>query len=126
ALLVLSEKVSDRLRAGGIKGRTVTLKIRLEGFKTYTRAHTLTQSTNYADVIYGRIVKLFTDFERKGKKVRLVGVKVSNLAPAGLKESIFEDINNDKREKIHTALEKIRQKLGPGAISRAGGKLYDR
>jgi nucleotidyltransferase/DNA polymerase involved in DNA repair len=125
-LLLLSEKVSARLRFAEFKGKTITLKIRLEDFSTFTRAHTLVESTNYVDVIYAQILSLFDKFKRKGKKVRLVGVKVSGLTLVGIRESIFEDKDDDKREKIHSAVEKIRRKLGTGAITRASSKLYER
>ena len=122
ALLALSDKVSSRLRADGFKGRTVTLKIRLEGFETFTRAHTLPLSTNYADVIAPEVLKLYAAFRRGPKKVRLLGVKVSGLLPSGERESLFEDPADDRREKAHRAIEAIRGRFGSGAIWRAGGR----
>lgn len=121
ALLGLADKVSSRLRAEGLKGRTVTLKIRLEGFETFTRARTLPLSTNYADVIGPAALALCAAFERGRKKVRLLGVKVSGLMPAGERESLFDDPADDRREKAHRAIDAIREKFGPGAIYRAGG-----
>ena len=119
ALMMLSEKVSRRLRDDGIKGRTITLKIRLEGFITYTRAMTIDNPTNYTDAIYGKIKGLFDKFSTEGKKVRLVGVKVSNLSLAGVKNSLFEGIGDTKRENVHKAIDKIIKKFGEDAIHRA-------
>jgi DNA polymerase-4 len=76
----LCESVSGRLRDDGVKCRTVTLKIRLEGFKTYTRSLTLVQATNFADTLYKEVKALYNNFDRAGKRVRLVGVKASNMA----------------------------------------------
>ncbi len=122
SLLALSDKVSSRLREGGFKGRTVTLRIRLEGFETYTRARTLSFATNYADIIGREIMTLYAAFQRGRKKVRLVGVRVSGLMPAGEKEGLFEEEGDARREKAHKAIDAIREKFGRGSIYRAGGK----
>ena len=46
-LMYLSEKVSARLREEGFRGKTITLKIRLEGFSTYNRSVSLIKATNF-------------------------------------------------------------------------------
>jgi len=120
SLLALADKVSSRLREAGLKGRTVTLKIRLEGFETHTRARTMALASNYADVIGEEILGLYRAFLRGDKKVRLLGVKVSGLIPAEEKESLFEDELDGRREKAHRAIEAIRKKFGHGSIRRAG------
>ncbi len=122
-LIGLCEKVSGRLRKDRFKGRTITLKIRLQGFHTYTRSKTLTQPTNFVDTIYPAIKKLFEDFDLKGRRVRLVGVKVSNLAPVDFKESLFADVSDEKKERIHKAVDKIKKKFGDIAIHRAGSQI---
>ncbi len=121
ALMHLSEKVSTRLRAQAIKGRTVTLKIRLEGFETYTRARTLESATNFSDILYKEAKTLYNAFESNGKKIRLLGVKVSGLMPANLTDSLFSEITDKKREDIHRAIDKIKEKFGKAAIHRATG-----
>jgi len=120
ALVGLCEKVSGRLRQEGFKGRTITLKIRLSGFATYTRATTLISATNFIDTIYKAVEKLFDNFNLKGKKVRLVGVKVSNLVSSDIKDSLFEGKIEKKQESIHKAIDKIKEKFGNQAIYRAG------
>ncbi|MEI7529589.1 MAG: DNA polymerase IV [Elusimicrobiota bacterium] len=122
SLLALADKVSSRLRADGLKGRTVTFKIRLADFETCTRARTLALSTNYADVIGREILALYAAFGKDGKKVRLLGVKISGLMPAEEKESLFEDEADARREKAHKAIDAIREKFGRASIYRAGGK----
>ena len=119
ALMMLSEKVAGRLRDDKIKGRTITLKIRLEGFHTYTRSTTIDKGSNFDDTIYARIKKLFDGFELKGKKVRLIGVKVSNLSPSGFKDSFFEEGNEGKKDQVHKAIDLIKEKFGESSIHRA-------
>jgi nucleotidyltransferase/DNA polymerase involved in DNA repair len=120
ALMRLCEKVSLRLRKDELKGRTITLKIRTQGFNTFTRAITISSATNFVDSIFKAIKKLYKNFDSRGKKIRLVGVKVSNLMPQDEIDSIFETgITEKKTEKMHQAVEKIKDKFGYRAISRA-------
>ena len=118
-LMFLCEKVSARLRREKLKGRTTTLKIRLEGFKTYTRARTKESPTNFTEVLYKEVEKLYNGFDPKGKKVRLLGVSVSGLSPADLRESLFEEETDKKRESVHRAVDKIKAKYGDNFIHRA-------
>ena len=95
------------------------MKIRLENFKTFTRAVTVENPTNYADVIYNEIKNLYDNFQSRGKRIRLVGVKVSNFSSD---EFEFDRDKNIQREKLHKAVEKIRNKFGNEIIHRAGSK----
>ncbi len=122
-LLYLCEKVSGRLRREKVKGKTITLKIRLEPFETHTRSVTTDVSTNFADVIYSEIKKLFSAYKTRGRRVRLIGVKVSNLCPADFQETLFVDEADRKREEIHHAIDEIKRKFGHKAVFRAGSKI---
>lgn len=123
ALMSLSEKVSSRLRRENLKARTITLKIRLKGFSTYTRSVTISESTNFFDVIYKEIKSLYNDFDKDGKMVRLVGVRASNLISRGQMDSLFDNKIDGKKEDIHKALDSIKKKFGDGSIYRAGSKV---
>ena len=122
-LMYLSEKVSSRMRREDIKTRTITLKIRLEGFKTYTRAITIPLSTNFTDILYKYIKELYNEFDRKGKKVRLLGVRASNLSFGDTKEDLFEGTHDNKREDVHKAIDKIKERFGNWSIHRASTEL---
>lgn len=118
-LLSLCEKVAGRLRKAGLKGKTITLKIRFEDFKTFTRTITIWRLTNYDDVIYNEINKLYSNFQSSEKKIRLVGVKVSNFIADEFEFDIDEDI---QREKLQRAVDEIKDKYGDEIIHRAGSK----
>ncbi|MCF7907702.1 MAG: DNA polymerase IV [Candidatus Omnitrophica bacterium] len=118
-LVGLSEKVSRRLRSEGLKARTITLKIRLKGYKTYTRSLTLIAATNFVDTIYKTARKLLSDFELKKREVRLLGVKASNCMDSEIKDSLFEGEKDKKKERVHQAVDSIRNKFGNQAIYRA-------
>ncbi|MDP1853931.1 MAG: DNA polymerase IV [Candidatus Omnitrophota bacterium] len=117
-LALLCELVSDRLRKEGFKSRTITLKIRLEGFQTYTRAVTLPEPTNFSEDLIREIKRLFENFKTNNKRVRLVGVRASNLSIRD-EESLFKDENKEKKEDVHRAIDKIREKFGRSSILRA-------
>ncbi len=83
ALLARAEGVARALRAHGLRGRTVHLKVRTGDFTTWTRAHTLTAATDLAEVIVAVARMLYRDRVRLGGRgVRLLGVGVSGFEPA--------------------------------------------
>lgn len=123
ALIFLCEKVTRRLRGECLKGRAVTLKIRFKGFYTSTKSVTLPSATNFVDVLISKVKQLYNNPEFQNRLVRLVGVRVSKLCPADLKESLFEYNADIKKEEVHKAVDKIREKFGNGSISRASNIL---
>jgi DNA polymerase-4 len=78
----MAKAVATHLGKQGISGRTVTLKIRLAPFRTFTRSRTLPEPTADADAVATAAQALFDAFERDAP-VRLLGVGVSNLVRAG-------------------------------------------
>ncbi len=117
-MLDLSEQVSRRLRKYSLKGKTITVKIRLHGFETYTRAQTWGERTNFSDVIYATAKELFQKFFKSGMKIRLIGVRVNNFADDYMQESLFSYPVNERREKIHSVVDVIKNKFGEDAIGR--------
>jgi DNA polymerase IV len=116
-LLILSEKTSRHLRQSGLKGKTITLKIRLSGFITYTRARTLPERTNFTETIFRTSSEIFKEFYCTGMKVRLLGVRMSNFSDQYTQESLF-DAPEERREKIHSVVDRIKDKFGEKAIHR--------
>jgi DNA polymerase-4 len=118
ALMLLSEKVSRRLRKSGLKGRTITLKIRFADFKTHTRSATIEVPTNFIDVIYETSVQNLASFDLRDKAVRLLGVRVSNFADSSQQEDLFDQSSSRtiKKEKLHKALDRILDRFGEDAI----------
>jgi len=82
ALESLSHEVHDRLLGEGLWYRTVGIKVRFEGFVTFTREKTHTGYVDDLGVIREYITLLFREFEKDRRKMRLVGVRLSDLKPA--------------------------------------------
>ncbi|MGI8993395.1 MAG: DNA polymerase IV [Nocardioidaceae bacterium] len=83
-LLRLSTKVAMRLRAAGVCGRTVTLKVRFHDFTTITRSRTLHDGTSGTPEIYANAVDLFSRLGLERARIRLVGVRVEGLVDVTL------------------------------------------
>ena len=80
------EEINDRIHKNVIKNKihykTVTLKIRLEGFITYTRSKSFTHHVQDKNQVLKVIIELLSQFTAVNKKVRLVGIRLSNLEKA--------------------------------------------
>jgi DNA polymerase-4 len=79
-LFRLSERCCRTLRDEGLVGRTVTLKVRLADFRTFTRSHTLLSSTDGDVEVFEAARALLRGCELPRVAVRLVGVSVSALS----------------------------------------------
>ncbi|MEK6920223.1 MAG: DNA polymerase IV, partial [Thermoproteota archaeon] len=82
ALDALVVEVHERLLNEGLMFRTVGIKVRFEGFDTFTREKTHTGYVDNRGVVTEYVKMLFREFERDPRKVRLVGVRLSDLKPA--------------------------------------------
>jgi DNA polymerase-4 len=78
----LAEQVARRLQRHGVRGRTVTLKLRDAAFQTHTRQTTLAAATDQADVIAGVAQRLLAVELHPGRRFRLIGVAVSGFRDA--------------------------------------------
>ena len=84
ALLARADGVARELRHEGLVARTVHLKVRTGDFETVTRSMTLSEPTDLAEILLEAARELFRDrIALKGRGVRLLGVGVSGLEPAG-------------------------------------------
>lgn len=76
----LCGQVSERLERRGVRGRTVTLKVRHADFSTHTRQRTLPVSLAARDEIRAVAARLVDDELAPETKLRLIGVAVSGFA----------------------------------------------
>ena len=119
-LLELAEKVGHRLRRHGLTGKTMELTIRFEDFATKTRRRTLAKPTDLTDSIYSSVLSLIRPFESDRRKIRLLGVGVSNLIPADrIQMELFDTGEHLKRKKVHEAVDRLKEKFGDEIVTRA-------
>ena len=79
----LSAELGVRLSARNLQGRTVTLKVKYADFTQITRRLTLPMPTAQARVVAETAGVLLEDAAIGSRKVRLLGLSLSNFAPAG-------------------------------------------
>lgn len=75
--------VSDRLQHYGLKGRTISIKIRYGDFKSITRSQSVLQPVNDYEQIIHIALQLLEGSETEGKPVRLLGIHISNFESRG-------------------------------------------
>ncbi|HHY45864.1 MAG TPA: DNA polymerase IV [Firmicutes bacterium] len=123
-LLRLSDEVGRRLRGAGYLGKTIGIKLRYEDFITITRSESLMDFTDSNSTISQKAWELFIRNWQRWRKVRLVGVAVSNLIERRRYQrqlSLFDDYPKlAKQAAIDRALDKIQDKFGKDSIMRAG------
>ncbi|MFB2582185.1 DNA polymerase IV [Herbiconiux sp. P15] len=81
-LLHQSNRVAVRLRAAGLVGRTVSLKLRFSDFTTISRSRTLAEPTDLGRRIYDEVTAIYDAAAKKGEAIRLIGVRVEQLSDA--------------------------------------------
>ncbi len=121
ALLARAEGVARELRRGGLVARTVHLKVRTGDFTTFTRARTLPDPTDLAEVIVDTARDLFRDRIPIGQHgVRLLGVGVSGLQPVSARQTtLFVDPSEERARRAARVTDSVRARMGEKAITRA-------
>ncbi|MFQ5877707.1 MAG: DNA polymerase IV [Acidobacteriota bacterium] len=121
ALLARADGVARELRRERLLGRTVHIKVRTGDFTTWTRAKTLPVPTDLTEVIVRAVRELFAGRIRLGRRgVRLLGVGVSGLEPAGRGQAeLFPDEAEARAERVARAADSVRDRMGEEALTRA-------
>lgn len=117
ALLGLSDRVSSRLRAQGISGQTVTVKVRFPTFVTLTRSKTLPREVDSTAPIYAlaRTLAAKALSGQSSPRVRLLGVSVSQLGDWPASEQIsFEE--QPRWSAAEAAVDGIRRRFGDSSV----------
>ncbi|MGH7451434.1 MAG: DNA polymerase IV [bacterium] len=119
-LWVIADGLSADMRRADLKGRVLTLKIRLEGFETFTRQRKLPEFTNDAETMRQLALEIFRKFDRQEKKVRLIGIGMSHLNNVGGEQlSLFQTEEQKQRDKVSNLIDTVRAKFGEEAATRA-------
>jgi DNA polymerase-4 len=116
-LLRLSERTAARARAARQVGRTISVKIRFADFTTITRSKTLTEATDVGRVVYETAVGLYDALGLERARLRLVGVRLEGLAPAGTqtRQLLLGERDSGWRE-AEQAVDRAALRFGAGAV----------
>jgi DNA polymerase-4 len=121
-LLKQAEEVARHLRKSGSRGKTITIKLKHSDFKQITRSITITTPTQSSKKIFQHAASLLDDYKAE-KKLRLIGVGVSNLISNEMpvQMDLFERRKNRSGgwTQVDRTVEDITKKFGRDAIKRA-------
>lgn len=78
-LTELAAKISDSMKKKRVAGKTVTLKVRYDDFETISRSTSFNHYINEADDIADTAISLLEATTVGDRKVRLLGITLSNL-----------------------------------------------
>jgi DNA polymerase-4 len=121
-LLAQADRVAAELRAAGLRGRTVTLKLRFSDFHTLTRRGTGEAPTSDGGEIFRRVWAAFSKVPRP-QAVRLIGLSVSGFASAAEPQQLPLLGQPDRTDRLGRVTDEVRTRFGPEALVR--GSLLD-
>jgi DNA polymerase-4 len=117
----LCEKVSERLKAAGLAGRTATLKLKTADFRLVTRSQRLPRPTQLGDVLFRHGEAALAGVVGQGP-FRLIGIGVSDIT--GAQDADGPDLADPdalRRAQVERAIDRVRARIGPTAIRRGRG-----
>lgn len=89
----LAEKVVIGLQSKRFAAQTITLKVKFDNFQQITRSHTEVRAFTELSVVLNRLTELMQRTEAGQRKVRLLGLSLSNLSLLDENEASIEQIS---------------------------------
>jgi len=116
-LLKLSDRTAARVRAAGLVGRTISIKVRFSDFTTITRSRTLRDPTDVSRDIYATARALFDGLGLQRARLRLVGVRVEGLTEADHApiQGLLDEPEHGWRD-ADRAVDRASARFGAGAV----------
>ena len=122
-LFTLADDVCHTLRSSGLKGKTVSIKIRYPDFHSITRAVTLDTYTSSFEPVFEAVKQLMAQNYKEGTPVRLIGVTVSSLKKDEQiveQQNLFQDVTARKKQnELNRVMDIINGKYGGDTVHRA-------
>ena len=112
----LSEKIAFELRQDGKTAGCIAVKIRYPDFETTSRQTTV-PFTCADDEIIQVAKSLFHKLYKKGKPVRLLGVRLSELTNEAIQTNLFD--NTTRKNDLYKAIDDVKNRFGKVKIKRA-------
>lgn len=115
-LVRMTEKVAFELRREEKSAACVTVKIRYQNFETFSKQLHIEPTIDDTTFIK-TAKKLFTELYKPGKKVRLLGVKLSQFQLPQIQGNLFTDVK--KNQQLFNAIDAVKLKYGKNALQKA-------
>ena len=117
-LVRLADAVAARLRAAGVAGRTVSIKVRFHDFRTISRAVTLAAAVDTGPQLVQAASTLLERIDPT-PGVRLLGIHVSHLTEDAARQLSLDDLEGPEWGPATEAIDAIRARYGTEAIGPA-------
>lgn len=117
-LVSMTEELSSKLRRENKLASCLAIKIRYNNFETHTLQEKIPLTAAEHILIPG-IKNLLTRAWDNGRPVRLIGVRLSELATGSYQINLFDD--NEQQIKLYQAMDRINFRFGDKTICRAAG-----
>ena len=116
-LLKLSDRTAARVRAAGMVGRTISIKVRFSDFTTITRSKTLRDPTDVSRDIYATARALFDALGLQRARLRLVGVRMEGLMESDQApiQGLLDEPEHGWRD-ADRAVDRASARFGAGAV----------
>lgn len=115
-LVRMTERVAYELRQDEKLAGCIAVKIRYPDFETTSRQTTI-DYTFRDDELIPAAISLFHKLWRKGKPIRLLGVRLSELTSHAVQGSLFDDA--EKKNNLYKAIDEVKNKFGKASLKRA-------
>lgn len=115
-LVRLTEKTAYSLREDEKLTGCITVKIRYSDFETTSRQETI-DYTALDDRLMAKAKDLFNKSWQKGRPVRLLGIRFSQMIPFTMQMSLFE--NNAEKLNLYKAVDDIKDRFGSKSVTKA-------
>lgn len=113
-----TEKVCYELRKDEKVTGCVAIKLRNPDFTTITRQVSIPY-TSADDEIIPVVKDLFQKNFKPGNKIRLIGVRLSDLTSEAVQTSLFND--SEKKAGLYKAIDEVKDRFGKALLKRASG-----
>jgi DNA polymerase-4 len=115
----MTEKIAFELRKEEKVAGCVTVKIRYPDFETTSRQVTMAR-TSADDEIIPVAKDLFEKLYKRGKPVRLLGIRLSGLSNNSVQTDLFQ--NTERKSGLYKAIDEVKNRFGNASVYRASGK----
>jgi len=115
-LVRLTEQTAYDLRDEKKLTGCVTVKIKYADFEKTTRQEII-DYTALDDVLLTKVKSLFQKLYKKGEKIRLLGVRFSQLIPFTMQMNLFDD--SQERLHLYQAIDGIKNQFGKNFVTKA-------
>jgi len=121
AFYMLGESVSERMRDNGFEATTIKISVRDNGLSSFERQMHLPRPTNLTAELVPAAMKLFKKSYHWSKPIRSLGIRGTDLVPAGKVYQLDLFTDEEKREKLvklENCIDAIRAQYGHFSVQR--------